>query len=401
MKDTSETDGECCPARVAVIGGGRWACVVAEKLCSLVPDSIGVSVHSRHNSRAVADWMAAHSLQRRVLVCSEWPRSAADANAVIVANAARDHAAAVDWALAAEIPVLVEKPLALSAAIAQQLIDRARSRSLRLGAAHVFLFAAYLERFAALIARERDIRSAHVCWEDPRVETRYGDEKRFDPGLPVFADWLPHVSSIVGALLPGSSLRCEDLRLLRGGAHVELKLAAGSVPCSVQLIRNGGRRRRVIEIAAAGRALRLDFSTEPGRISCGVTTEDPDPDWNARQSPLALMLRAFLRWAAGGRFDFRLDSEIGLRACRLIDETLARYDAALLTWLSGRLTDPGDTDEDLRYALGEILQYRGLLSAGAIERGIERVRARFARAPDTGWVKALISARAADSEEQS
>jgi predicted dehydrogenase len=399
VTDTSEADG--CPERVAVIGGGRWACAVAEKLCAIVPDSIGVSVHSRHNSRAVADWMAAHRLQQRVLVCSEWPRSAADANAVIVANAARDHEAAVDWALAAEIPVLVEKPLALGAAIAQQLIERARGRSLRLGAAHVFLFAAYLEKFAALAAREKDIRSMRVCWEDPRVETRFGDEKRFDPGLPVFADWLPHVSSMVGALLPGSSQRCEDLRLLRGGAHVELELAVGSVPCSVQLIRNGGRRRRVIEIAAAGRPLRLDFSTEPGRISCGVTTEDADPDWNARQSPLALMLRAFLRWAAGGRFDPRLDSEIGLRACRLIDETLARYDAALLTWLAGRLAGPGDADEDLRYALGEILQYRGLLSAGAIERGIERVRARFATVPDSGWLRALISSRATGSEYQS
>ncbi len=345
--------------------------------------------------------MAAHSLQRRVLVCSEWPRRAAEANAVIVANAARDHEEAVDWALGAEIPVLVEKPMALSAAIAQQLVDRARSGSLRLAAAHVFLFAAYVERFAALVAREKDIRSVRVCWEDPRVETRYNDEKRFDPGLPIFADWLPHVSSIVGALLPGSSHRCEELRLLRGGAHLELKLAMGSVPCSVQLIRNGERRQRVIEIAAADRPLRLDFSAEPGRITYGVTTQDADPDWNARQSPLGLMLRAFLRWAAGGRFDPRLDSEIGLRACRLIDETSPRYDAALLTWLAGRLTGPGDTDEDLRYALGEILQYRGLLSADAIERGIERVRARFARAPDTGRLSALISSRAAGSEEQS
>jgi hypothetical protein len=77
------------------------------------------------------------------------------------------------------------------------------------------------------------------------------------------------------------------------------------------------------------------------------------------------------------------------------------YHAALLPWLTSRLTHPGNADEDLRYALGEILQFRGLLSTAALEREIERVRDQFAKAPDTKWLSALISARAASAEEQS
>jgi predicted dehydrogenase len=345
--------------------------------------------------------MAAHALRERIQVSSDWPRSCGDRSAAIVVNAARDHEQAVDWALDAEMPVLVEKPIALDAGSAQRLADRARRGSIRFAAAHVFLFASYLERLAVLVSRERDIRAVRVCWTDPRGENRYGDEKRFDPGLPVFADWLPHVSSIVGTLLPGGRHSCERLRLLRGGAHLELDLTVGGVPCSVQLVRNGERRQRVIEVAASDRMLQLDFSAEPGRINCGPTTFDGDPDWNARETPLALMLRAFLRWAGGGAFDSRLDHEIGLRACRLIDEARPLYDAALLPWLAGRLARAGDADEDLRYALGEILQSGGLLSAAVLERETERVREQFTKVPDIERLKALIRLRAASAEEQS
>jgi predicted dehydrogenase len=399
--NSGEPGRASCPDSIAVIGGGRWACVLAEKLCKIVPGPVRLSVHSRHNSESVAAWMAAHALRERIHVSSEWPRSCEDTSAVIVANAARDHEKAVEWALGAGLPVLVEKPIALNAASAQHLVDQARTRTVRLAAANVFLFASYLERFAALVSDERDIRFVRVCWMDPGVENRYGAEKRFDPGLPIFADWLPHVSSILGTLLPSSSHRCERLRFVRGGAHLELELAVGGVPCSVQLVRNGERRQRVIEVAVSDRVLQLDFSVEPGRIGCGPTTLDGDPDWNVRESPLGLMLRAFLRWAAGGWFDRRLDTEIGLRACRLVDQTLPMYHAALLPWLTSRLTHPGNADEDLRYALGEILQFRGLLSTAALEREIERVRDQFAKAPDTKWLSALISARAASAEEQS
>jgi predicted dehydrogenase len=388
------------PRRVAVIGGGRWACVLAERLCSVVPGSVQVSVHTRRNRESVAAWMAAHALLERVDVSSHWPPSCAD-GAVIVANAARDHERAIDWALDAGFSVLVEKPMALSAAAAQRLADRAQGESKRLGAAHVFLFASYLERFAALVSHEADIRSLRVCWEDPTVESRYDHTKRFDPGLPVFADWLPHISSILGTLLPGARHSCEGLRLLRGGAQLDLELAVGSVPCSVSLQRNGARRRRIVEVVARDTTLQLDFSVEPGRISAGTTTFDGDPDWSSRETPLALMLRAFLLWAAGGQYDSRLDTATALRASRLIDQTFAKYDAALSRWLAGGLLSSGEADQDLRYALAEIVQCAGPLPLTVLEPRIERMRERLARVPESGWPAALINARAASAEEQS
>jgi predicted dehydrogenase len=243
----SEEGLASCPASVAVIGGGRWARVLTEVLCGLAPPSVGISVHSLHNASLMSAWASKSGLGQRIHVSSGWPEFlSARSSAAIVTNAARDHERAIEWALSAGAPVLVEKPIALTAAASQRLANLARSRDVYFAAAHIFLFARYLENFARLVAKAGDIRSLQVLWMDPQTESRYGEKKQYDPGLPVFADWLPHVSSIVGALTPGLPQRCEKLKLLRGGAHLELELVLGEIPCSVQLARNGDRRRRII-----------------------------------------------------------------------------------------------------------------------------------------------------------
>jgi predicted dehydrogenase len=351
-------------------------------------------VHSRHNAESVSVWARSRGLQERVDVSSEWPQLlCARSAAVIVANAARDHESAVQSALSEGVPVLVEKPIALTAVAARRLADLARNRNTRLGAAHVFLFARYLESFVRLVNETGSVRSLRVCWMDPQVEKRYGEEKRFDPGLPIFADWLPHVVSITSALTPGLPQRCERLKFFRGGAHLELKLILGNIPCSVALARNGDRRQRSVEVVTSERTLLLDFSKEPGTITSDSLTSNGDPDWGREKGPAALMLLAFLRWAAGGKFDSRLDIEVGVRASEVIDQTSSMYKEALVPWLAARLTSSESDNDDLRYALTELLQSGTPLPESATEQQIERVRREFLRTSDTSWLKDLVEGR--------
>ena len=228
-----------------------------------------------------------------------------------------------------------------------------------------------------------------VRWMDPRSENRYGDQKHYDPSLPVFADWLPHVSSILGALTPGSPQRCTKLELQRGAAAIEIDLALGDVPCSVQLVRNGDQRKRLMEVATAKGVLQLDFSREPGTIIVDSARTNGDPDWETAGRPAACMLAAFLQWAAGGEFDSRLDTTIGLRAASVIDQSWSLYRPAQAAWLNAKLGSGEPLDEDLRYALSEMLQPNASFPASEIDRQIERVLQRFSGKDCAVWLGEL------------
>lgn len=372
---SSEIGLSPCPDNIAIIGGGRWTRVLTEVLCGLVPPSVGIAVHSLHNAGSMLAWVSERGIAQRIHVSSELPQlPTARSSAVIVANAARDHEMAVEWALNAGVPVLVEKPISLSAAASQRLVNLAHSRNVYFAAAHVFLFAGYLEKFSKLVAEAGSIQSLRVHWMDPQFETRYGEQKQYDPGVPIFADLLPHVLSIVGALTPSLSHRCEKLEFLRGGAHLELDIKLGDIPCHVQLVRNGVERQRIVEATTRQKKLTLDFASEPGTIIFDDTELCGDPDWGVKEKPVSRMLGAFLQGATGGMRDSRLDVAIGLRASLVIDQASSLYHSALFPWLSKKLIMIQNCgDSDLRYALSEILQVEDSHSLIPIEKRIDYV----------------------------
>lgn len=366
------------PGNIVIVGGGRWARVLTDVLCGLVPSSVAISVHSRHNIASMGAWAKDRGLEGRIQLSAAWPPSfSGSSNAVVVANAARDHAAAVEWALSEGIAVLVEKPMALTSDAANRLANLARERNVRFAPAHVFLFSRYIENFSKLIANAGEIQSLHVDWVDPELEERYGESKRYDPGVPVFSDWLPHIIPIVGVLLAKLPDSYRNLKVSRGGAAVEIELMAGDILCVIRLERNAERRKRVVQVNAGREVLQLDFSAEPGIIRHGASVMTGDKYWNSDKRPVACMLTAFLKWAACGEIDKRLDIGPGLHACRIIDQTAEEYHSALMPWLIAKLAVPAPVDDSLRYALSELLLAEGPLSAVELDRRIELVTSRF------------------------
>lgn len=363
------------PSSVAVIGGGRWARVLADMLCGLVPPCVKVSVHSPSNAKAMSAWVSERGLKDRIRVASGLPEfSSGTSNAVIVANAARDHEKSVEWALSNGFPVLVEKPLTLSLTASQRLADLARNQKTYFAAAHVFLFASYVETFSKLVAAENSIQFIRVLWMDPQSESRYGEAKSYDPGLTVYADWLPHVISILGTLIASQTLICKKLEFLRGGAHLKIDIQLGDVPCEIELVRNGDCRQRIIEVTTEQKKISLNFASEPGTIISDSQVLCGDVDWNVKPKPVSRMIGAFLLGAAGGVRDDRLDISIGLRASRAIEQVSSLYYSALLSWLSKKLMAiQDDGDSDLRYALTEIIHVEDPYSPVPIGQRIDYV----------------------------
>ena len=178
-------------------------------LCDIVPPSVWISAHSRRAAGALREWLASSGLSARVDVAMGLPDlDEPGCDAIIVATAASDHERAVEWCLEQGVPTLVEKPIAPSGIAAQRMARLARARGDCLAASQVFLYARYVEKFAELTGAAGSPEELEIDWSDPPDEQRYGQRKHYDPALTVFADCLPHIVALAGALVDGVPVGC-------------------------------------------------------------------------------------------------------------------------------------------------------------------------------------------------
>lgn len=378
------------PDNIAVIGGGRWARVLAEVLCDIVPSDISITIHTFHNISPMMEWLSERGLERRIKVLQEWPEFNLDiSNVVIIVNAARDHEAAIIKMFNAGVSVLVEKPVTLAYKSTKKLMEYACNHNIYFASAHIFLFSQDIEHFAKLISKEKNIQSIKMCWMDPKTENRYGEIKRYDSGLPIFIDLLPHIMSIIGFVSPYTKQKFKNLEFLRGGAHLNIDFSVDEISCHIQLARNSDYRRRVIEIDCGGKVIKLDFKNEQGTISINSIVINNFQDCTIKCRPSERMLSAYMHGAVTGKYDSRLNVDIGLRANMIIDQVLSLYNYKQKTWLTDRFSEDISIDDDLHYALSEILQLEGFLSKNVIERQIEKIQEKFMERESSKWLDLL------------
>ena len=371
--DNINLDVICWPDEIIVIGGGRWARVIIDQLQDFFPKSSTIKIHTR-NIIGMSQWVT-EKRYKNVLVETDFLRfDAYKTAAVIVANAARDHEMAIDAALNIGAAVLVEKPVTLSTNSALRLSEVAKDRGLYFASAHIFMFAHSIASFAKQVAAAGPIEHIRVIWFDQKVEERYGENKTYDPSLPIYADCLPHVLSIFEMLAPDLPLQIVCLSLFQGGSHLELQMMLGTISCSISLKRNSDARQRIIEVKNGRHELKCNFTREPGAIFCGGIKEESEIDLERSPRPLVSQLTAFLRGAGGGYRDPRLDIKYGLRACRVIDDVSESYSKAQRLWLVENLVVKySSISHDLCYALSELLLAKGTLNTLEQEYEINRV----------------------------
>jgi hypothetical protein len=171
---------------------------------------------------------------------------------------------------------------------------------------------------------------------------------------------------------------------------VDLRLQLGKLPCHVHLERNGAARRRYISVAGSGSAIELDFSSEPGIIHKGADSLVADPDWDHSPRPLAEMLGSFLAAAGGAPADPRLDLGPALHACALSDSIWPAYLTQLGEWLSKALANRVSLDDELRYALSEILYGGRRLGEDELDEHFRRLHSVASGAPGSNELSLMI-----------
>lgn len=270
------------------MGGGRWAKVLSQVFRQVIDPSDSLDIWTPSNSSNMRAWLESVELPG-VGVLSERPRLELYRGALI-SNRARHHTGCALETLAAGVPTLVEKPLALTVDNIVVMLQEAKNNRCLLYPALVFRFAEYLRRFAGTLEAMPD--RVDLAWWDPKSEQRWGEEKTFDPTISVIDDVFPHVYSIISQFChePWSLGTAE---VSRGGQEVICKFHLGPTTLNLTLARNAVERRRTLEVFAQGQRQKLDFTVEPGTIHSQGSSEVADPNWQRRKSPLTLMLTEF------------------------------------------------------------------------------------------------------------
>lgn len=324
------------PDNVYLIGAGRWARVILHILCKHLSRSTEIIIVSAQHAETMQKWIDMKIDRPRLRVVNKFPQITDPSGAVIVANAAKDHEAAARVALSHNLPVLVEKPLSLTANSTKTLIEIAQEKNIYLAAAHVFLFNEYLSHFAKTIEEAHTPSSIIFLWSDAKTEIRYGENKCYDNNLPIILDVFPHIFTILRTIMPHRLISFTDLALEHKGSALSLQLRVGDIPCTVRLARNETRRTRLLELMTMHGPLRLDFSKEPGTITNGTRSYSGDPLWATRLGPLVLQVRSFLEGAVHGNWDSRLTPFTAYEANLLMDKMMIYYHSAQHTLMNNQ-----------------------------------------------------------------
>ena len=347
---------ENAKTKIAMFGGGRWARVLLGVFLGKTKSNVQFTVHTKHLRDDMCLWIEDSGLGGRVCVTDADPDFLGSRyKAAIVANAADDHKKSAEMAIAAKVPVLVEKPMAPSFDDTFTLIESAKDNGTLLSSSWVFLYASYIDNFVDQLGSADDIQKVRFNWTDELAEQRYGEMKSFDPATPVFKDVLPHVLSILSKVFKNQNFKFGSCKVSRGGSCVELVIFISNVECRLMLERNSDKRRRKVVIKGQ-KDFELDFSVEPGAMVIDGHTSSGDVYWGSSPSPLEKMVIEFLAEAELDSFDHEGTGKLALSTSKLIDEIESAYLVSLDKWLIEHLNQKEVDKRDIHYFVSELVR---------------------------------------------
>jgi len=341
--------------KIAVFGGGRWARVLLGVFLKNTDSSISYDVYTKHLAEDMQLWAVKNSYGSRVSV-SNGVANFLNVNylAAVVVNAASDHKKMAENALAAKVPVLVEKPMAPSFTETTELIEAAKFNNTLLVSSWVFMYASYIDNFIMHTKDLEDIKEVHFNWTDEFEASRYGERKSFDPAVPIFRDVLPHVMSILSKVLESHSFEFNSCKVSRGGSCVDILVSTSNIKCYLQLERNANKRERKVLIKGK-KDISLDFSVEPGVICIDNNSLSGDIHWDLSPGPLEKMVSKFLSDVNAAEIDQRFMNELTLSISQLVDQVELEYLRLLDQWVAEHLHQKEIKMRDIHYFLSELV----------------------------------------------
>ena len=260
------------PLRVGLVGAGRWAAAHRDSLAAAGAELVGVVTGTEDGARRAADaWGVPASTDLEALL-------AGPAEAVVVASPNDRHAPQALRALAAGKHVLVEKPMAITAADADRLVAAARASDRVVAVGHVMRCFGWVDGVRRLVDAGAIGRPRHLrldLWRRPYRSGAGG--WKADParlGSSVLEEPIHYLDLAAWLLGPPTSLLAwASSRPGREPLHEDL---------DVRLELPDGRWATLTRsIAADGFAVDLRLSGDTGALRAwwrGSHDADPNPE---------------------------------------------------------------------------------------------------------------------------
>lgn len=255
----------------------------------------------------------AGDLQRQGVVASFESIDWRQVDAAIIASPTTTHGAIARHLIERDIAVLVEKPLAATAAQAAQLVALAERRGVPLAVGHVERFNPAFRVLSARIGELGALRELAAVRVGSRGKPAANDN--------VLLDLAIHDIDLVRCLLgPLSCVSAQQYTVagVADSANLLLESASGA-RVAIQVSWAARERRRQLVVDGADGAAQVDFLTR--QISGAIAA--PIERAAAQRDPLALQLAAFLELLRGTRSPTLCDGRSALIALQLVERLLA------------------------------------------------------------------------------
>lgn len=272
--------------KVALIGYGPWGRNYHRTIESLR------DVHLHSICRIHPESTPA-GIRKQVLVTSDLLEALDGADWAVVATPPSSHKEVACACLKIGVPVMLEKPVALTLSDSDEIFAAAKESGLFVLVNNVHLFSPSFETLLSMTK----------SWNSIEIESEGGGPGPIRDYSPLF-DWGPHDLSMALAMLGGSPSSC-SLRVIPSDTGEVFEVLISSVSGSAKIMIGNGFsiKKRRFEVRCGTRsAVYDDMSSGAKLVVDGRPVKGPD------EAPLRRAILSFHRYVTTGKTDWRFSS---------------------------------------------------------------------------------------------
>lgn len=283
---------------LGLIGAGRWGRNYIKTIAAL--DGVRLARLASRNPES------AGLVDAGCVISADWHAllDAGDLDGVIIATPPALHAAMTAAAIAARVPVLVEKPLTMDIAGARQLLDQSRAQRSLVMVEHTHLFH---PAFEELCRQRPDLGAIRA------IRGEAGNHGPYRADVPVLWDWGPHdvamCIALTGKIPRAKAAACDERRMVGDGVGetVRLELDWGDGVAAEIRLSNIADRRRCFTVFCERGVLVYDDLAQDKLVIHPAQEGTAMPEGRGRavaipaEFPLTRAVRAFVGAIAAGQ----------------------------------------------------------------------------------------------------